>query len=347
MKIHGKQLAQQLKSGSYPLYWVAGDETLLNQEAADSIRAWCRKEGFAERDIWHVDNSIAWDDVLLSANSLSLFAERKLMELRFTSAKPGDKALKALLGYLDNPNPDCIVLATSPKLDASAARTKTFKKLEAQMLWVQVWPVDAQHLPGWIGERLQAKNLSADREALAMLAERVEGNLLAAQQEVDKLALLIDGDRVDAQSVMRAVADSARYDVFGLAEQMLKGDARAVHRMLLGLRAEGTEASVVLWAVSRELRRLLNFREIQDKGQRIDSAMEKERIWKNQQGLYRQACQRLSMDQLREALTLARDVDGAIKGQSITQPWDGLSHVALLLAGRAVHTARRPLATHQ
>lgn len=336
MKIHGKQLAQQLKAKLHPVYWVAGDETLLTQEAADSIRAVCRAGGFSEREIWHVDTSIDWDELLLSANSLSLFADRKLIELRFNTAKPGDKAMKALALYLENPNPDCVLLICGPKLDNAATRTKGFKRLEPHMLWVQVWPVDASKLADWIAGRLADKGLRADREALQMLAERVEGNLLAAQQEIDKLALLSEGEVIDAACVVRSVADSARYNVFGLTEQILKGDARAVHRMLLGLRAEGTEATVVLWAITRELRRLLTLRQAIDKGQRVDAAMDKLRIWKNQQGMFRQASERLVQKQLYRALIMARGIDLAIKGQASAKPWDGLTSLSLLLAGRAL-----------
>ncbi len=336
MKVHGYQLAQQLKGELQTVYWVSGDETLLAQEAADSIRAACRQQGFEEREIWYVDNSFAWDDLLLSANSLSLFAERKLIELRFSSAKPGDKAMKALAQYLKNPNPDCLLLITSPKLDSAATRSKGFKLLDSHMLWVQIWPVDAEKLPDWIAARLRSKGYRAEREALQILAERVGGNLLAAQQEIDKLALLTEGDVIDSASVMRAVADSARYDVFDLTDQILKGEARAVHRALRGLRAEGTDATVVLWAISREIRRLIAIRQAMDSGQSAEAAMEKQRIWKKQQGLFKRASARLSQKQLYAALVSARDVDYSIKGLIKADPWNGLESLGLLMAGRTL-----------
>lgn len=344
MKIHGNQLAQQLKGSLQPIYWVAGDETLLVQEAVDQIRASCRQRDFQEREIRHVDSSIDWDEVLLSANSLSLFAERKLIELRFSTPRPGDKAMKALGRYVENPNPDCVVLISGPKLDAAVPRSKGFKLLDPHLLLVQIWPIDSARLPDWIADRMRKAGLRADREALQMLAERVEGNLLAAQQEIDKLALLAEGDVIDSASVMRSVADSARYDVFGLTEQILKGDAQAVHRVLLGLRAEGTEATVVLWAISRELRRLIAIRQAVDSGQHIDGAIDRQHIFKKQQGLFKHACNRLKQRQLRRALMLARDVDYSIKGLAKRDPWDGLERLALLLAGRTLFARHRATA---
>ncbi len=334
MKIHGNQLPQRLKQPLPPMLWISGDETLLSQEALASVRASCKLQGFSEREIWHVDSSIGWDDLLLSANNLSLFAERKLIEIRFSSAKPGDKAIKALGKYLLNPNPACQLVVSSPKLDSSAMRSKGFKLLEAKILLVQVWPVEIDKLPGWLAGRLKDKGLRAEPEALALLAERVQGNLLAAQQEIDKLVLLADGDIVDSGSVVRAVTDSARYDVFGLTDQILKGDTRTAHRMLLGLRAEGTDATVVLWAIAREIRQLLTVRSAVDNGQRIEAAMERQRIFSKRQAIFRQACARLDSQRLQCALQLAGRVDYAIKGLAKSQPWNELAELVLLLCGR-------------
>lgn len=303
------------------------------------IRAVCREQGFAEREIYNLDKQTPWDEPLQSANSLSLFAERKLLDLRTSSAKPGDKAMKALASYLENPNPDCLVLITSPKLEPAGTRTKGFKSLDRHMLWVTIWPVEIDKLPSWIDGRLRQKGMTADREALQMLAERVEGNLLAAQQEIDKLALAVEGNTIDRASIMRTVADSARYDVFGLAEQVLRGEARAVYRTLRGLRAEGIDATVVLWAIARELRRLIHLRQAIDRGQRVEAVMDQQRIWKNQQGMFRSACQRLNAPELHSALAMAHEVDLAIKGQSIRKPWDLLADLCLLLAGRNCNVA--------
>lgn len=336
MKIAGDALPRQLRGQPRPLYWVSGDETLLAQEATDRIRQHCQGEGFAEREVWHIDSgsSANWQAILLSANSLSLFAERKLLELRFASGKPGEAAVKALADYCGNPNPDCVVLASSPKLDAASTRSKAFKALETGMLWVQVWPVEAPALPAWIGGRLAARGLKATPEALALLAERVAGNLLAAHQEVDKLALLAPPEGVvNAEIVVRSVADSARFDVFDLVEHVLRADASSAVRTLNGLRGEGTEAPVILWAMSRELRRLISIRQAIERGGSADASINAQGVWKHQQGLFRQASSRLTSAQLRHAAQTARAADSAIKGSAGAGPWDLLTALALELCG--------------
>jgi DNA polymerase-3 subunit delta len=339
VNINSEALPRQLRGQPKPLYWVSGDETLLVQESADKIRQFCHRQGFSEREIWHIDaaGNANWQAILLSANSLSLFAERKLLELRCASGKPGEGALKALSGYSSNPNPDCVLLACSPKLETTTTRSKTFKALVEDMLWVQAWPVERSALPAWIGRRLESQGLHATPEALALLAERVEGNLLAAQQEVEKLALLITpGATIDAEVVVRAVADSSRFDVFDLVDFLLKADAAGAVRVINGLKGEGTEAPVILWAISRELRRLISVRQAMDRGKSPDGAMEAQGVWKNQRALFRQAATRLSLAQLRQALQAARAVDASIKGAGSGSPWDLLRSLALALCGRPV-----------
>lgn len=340
MKINGNSLARQLHGSPAPLYWVAGDETLLAQEAADSIRRYCVEQGFSEREVWHIDATTDWQAILLSANSLSLFSGRKLLELRFPSGKPGDKALKPLAQYMENHNPDTVVLACSPKVDAAATRSRAFKQLEPTMLWVQIWPVERAQLPQWIDARLKERGYRATRDGLQLLAERVEGNLLAAQQEIDKLALLVPPEEsIDAQAVARSVADSARFDVFSLGEQLLLGDQNAVHRIIYGLRGEGVEAPVLLWAITRELRRLVSIRQAMDKGQRPELAMDQLRIWKKQQGPYKMAAGRLSTGELTAALIAARGIDESIKGRGLVSPWEQLVSLGLAICGKPLFSA--------
>ena len=335
MKIHGQQLARQLRGDPAPLYWLSGDETLLVQEAGDKIRSYCREHDYVEREIWHIDRATDWQALLLSANNLSLFSTRKILELRFATGKPGDPAVKALCSYLGNHNPDCVLLATSPKLESSATRSKGFKQLESACLIVQIWPVEKHQLPQWIATRLQQQGHSASPEALQLLAERVEGNLLAAQQEIDKLALAAaEGEIIDAPTVARCVADSARYHVFELSDAMLNGDGRGLGRIILGLQEEGAEATIVLWAISRDIRRLMHIRQAMDQGQHPAAAMDKQGIWKKQQGPFSAAVKRLSTRQLTAALNAAREIDLGIKGMAPIEPWRELLTLGLIIAGR-------------
>jgi len=320
-----------------PLYWVSGDEPLLVQEASDRIRHHLRQQDFHEREVWHVDASMDWQALLLSANSLSLFTARKRLELRFSNGKPGDKALKLLASYAASPNADCVLLISGPKVDSSAARSKAFKQVEQAGLLVQVWPIEAHKLPEWINTQLQQAGYEATREAVLLLSERVEGNLLAARQEIDTLLLSAEpGERIEASTVASAVADSSRHTVFDLSDPMLRGNAKSALRVINGLHEEGSDATALLWAISRDLRKLVQLRSAIDHGQRIDHAMDKHGIWKKQQSAFRSAAERLCLADMEQALELARRTDLAIKGLAPVDPWNELRALTSLICGQAL-----------
>ncbi|HJE28164.1 MAG TPA: DNA polymerase III subunit delta, partial [Pseudomonas nitrititolerans] len=260
MKLSPAQLGKHLQGSLAPVYVVSGDEHLLCQEACDAIRAACRRQAFSERQVLSVESGFDWGQLLEAGANLSLFAERRLLELRIPSGKPGDKGAAALLHYLARPAEDTVLLISLPKLDGSTQKTKWAKALidGKDVQFLQVWPVDAAQLPQWIRQRLSQAGLAADQEAVELIAARVEGNLLAADQEIEKLKLLAEDGRVTAVTVQAAVADSARYDVFGLIDATLQGHPEHSLRMLEGLRGEGIEAPVILWALARELRLLAN-----------------------------------------------------------------------------------------
>jgi len=258
VKLKAEQLPKQLAAALAPVYAISGDEPLLCQEAADAIRAACKQAGYGERQVFSADAHFDWGRLYEAGASLSLFAEKTLLDVRLPSGKPGDKGAAVLLEYLDNPPADKILLLSLPKLDSSTQKSKWCKALaehKAACL-VQIWPVEAAALPGWISQRLAAAGLSADNEAAALLAERVEGNLLAAAQEIEKLKLHDHSGRLTVESVQAAVADSARFDLFGLIDSALQGDAAHALRTLYGLRSEGVDSVVILWALARELRTL-------------------------------------------------------------------------------------------
>ena len=237
-----------------PAYLVSGDEPLLTGEAADAIRERARAAGFTEREVHFIERAADWDDVRASGANLSLFGARRLVEIRMHSGKPGVAGGAALVSLLKAKDPDALYLILAPRLDRDAQAAEWVRALDAVGGWVQVWPVEAQRLVGWLRGRCRTLGLEADADALELLAARTEGNLLAAQQELTKLALLAQDRRISAQTVLASVADSARYDVFQLGESVLAGEApRALH-MLAGLRAEGTEPTLVLWALAKALR---------------------------------------------------------------------------------------------
>jgi DNA polymerase III subunit delta len=254
VKITSESLAAHLSGQTLPAYLVSGDEPLLTGEAADAIRERARAAGFTEREVHFIERAADWDDVRASGANLSLFGARRLVEIRMHSGKPGVAGGAALVSLLKAKDPDALYLILAPRLDRDAQAAEWVRTLDAVGGWVQVWPVEAQRLVGWLKGRSRALGLEADADALELLAARTEGNLLAAQQELTKLALLAQDKRISAQTVLASVADSARYDVFQLGESVLAGETpRALH-MLAGLKAEGTEPTLVLWALAKSLR---------------------------------------------------------------------------------------------
>ena len=278
-----------------------------------------------------------WGQLYEAGASLSLFAEKLLIELRLPSGKPGDKGAAALLDYLARPAEDSVLLLQLPKLDGSGQKTKWAKALiEGQASqFIQIWPVDAQQLPQWINQRLGQAGLAATPEAVELIAARVEGNLLAAVQEIEKLKLLADGQKVDAATVQAAVADSARFDVFGLIDAALAGQAPHALRMLEGLRGEGLEAPVILWALAREVRQLANLAFQHEQGLPLERAFAqcKPPVWDKRRPLLSRALQRHSARRWGQLLRDAQQIDAQIKGQAAGDPWAGLASLTLHIAG--------------
>lgn len=254
MKVYPEQFAATLGKGLAPIYLIGGEETLLVEEAADAVRAAAREQGFTERDVFYAERGFDWGNLRLAAGSMSLFAEKRIIELRVPGAKLAEEGAKALIAHASAPPEDTVLLVIHQSLDRSLRNAKWYKTLDAAGVAVPCWPMDRQRFPQWLKQRLERNGLRPDREALALLAFRTEGNLLAAQQEADKLALLVGSGPIDADVVTRAVADSARFDPFKLVDAMYAGNAAFVVRSLDGLRAEGAEPLALLGLLLRELR---------------------------------------------------------------------------------------------
>jgi len=343
MKLNPAQLSKHLQGNLASVYAISGDEPLLCQEACDTIRAATRKLGFSERQVFNVESNFDWGNLLQASASLSLFADKRLLELRLPSGKPGDKGSAALLEYLARPPEDTVLLISLPKLDGSTQKTKWAKALidGQQTQFMQIWPVDAHQLPQWIRQRMAQAGLSASQEAVEMIAVRVEGNLLAAAQEIEKLKLLAVDGQVDASTVHAAVADSARFDVFGLIDATLNGEAAHALRMLEGLRGEGVEPPVVLWALARELRLLANIAQQYSQGMPLEKAFSSARppVWDKRRPLVSKALQRHSAARWALLLLDAQRIDAQIKGQAPGSPWSGLSLLTLNMCGQRLGLA--------
>ncbi|TDG12575.1 DNA polymerase III subunit delta [Seongchinamella unica] len=335
MRVYPEKLAGQLQQQLLPVYLISGDEPLLVQECCDQVRQAARNAGCSDREI--IDSGapgFKWDEIIASASAMSLFADRKLVELRVPSGKPGTEGSKALVEYLQvSEGSDDVLLIIAGKIDKQSTNSKWYKALDAAGATVQVWPVDARDLPRWLQQRVSAAGMAIDNEALQLLCERVEGNLLAAVQEVEKLQLLAEDGQITAATVTASVSNNARYNLFDMTDSALKGNAAGSLKMLHGLRGEGTEPAVALWALLREIRTLHQARQAVDSGQNPQQALSALRVWKNRMSLMQGALGRHSRASLNRLLEQATAVDGSIKGFAGGKPWDNLETLILELAG--------------
>lgn len=329
-----------------PLYWLAGDEPLLMQESADIIRARYRDLGFTEREIFNVDKSFNWSNFSQACGNLSLFAEQKIIELRLSSAKLDEPGKKAIQHYLNDLNPDYLLLISGPKLEAATLKTKWFSKIESAGALVQIWPINRENLGSWLQQRLRRDGIQADTEAVSLLVDKVEGNLLAAMQEIEKLKLLAANEegsaiKLDAKTVMQVVADSSRYNAYQLVDAALLGDLLRCQKMLNGLRNEGVYPLVILGALTRELRSLLPMLEKKAQGQAVSGIIQSARVWFNRKQAVASALNRIDSNKVWQLLDHARLIDQAIKGMSSANPWDELSLMLLSLSTGPVAGSRR------
>jgi DNA polymerase-3 subunit delta len=333
MKIRPEQLQSHLSKQLLPVYVISGDEPLLAQESTDAVRLAARNQGFSGREVFHGEGKFDWGQLHNEANALSLFAEKKIIEVRISNGKPGDKGSKAICELCANPSPDNLLLVILPKLERSAQNSKWMKALESAGAHIQVWPVTGDQLPRWIKQRLLESNITANQQAVEILAERVEGNLLAAVQEIEKLKLLATNGKVDAIMMSSVVADSARYNLFEFVGKVLAGDAQSAARSLRGLHSEGTDAIPLLWAITRELRILIKASEQISRGESRDWALKNAGVWEKRLPLFRSAIQRCSAAHLRMLLYQAGAIDRGIKGMRKADIWDELTTLVLSLAG--------------
>ena len=327
MRINTDQLAKALEKPLPNAWLVAGDEPLLTGEAADAIRARARAQGFAGRELFVTDRAFDWNDLLASSQSLSLFSERRILEVRMPTPRPGKEGGAVLAELAKDPPPDTLLLVVTTRPEGATYSTAWFKAFEKHGAVVLAWPVEIAKLPRWITERAARHGLVFDQEGATLLAERVEGNLLAAHQEIEKLALLHPRGKLGYDEVRNAVANSARYDVFQLGEAALAGDAARSLRILEGLRAEGTEAPLVLWALCRELRGIAQLRFDPNAPQGYGAQAER------RAAQLRRAVERLAGKPLEPLFIAAANADRQVKGQTRGDPWISLTAIVAALAG--------------
>ena len=327
MRLSSDQLPAAVARTLAGIYLVSGDEPLLVGEAADVIRAAAKAAGYADRSVFFIDKSFAWDELRHASQSLSLFAERRLFELRMPSGKP-DKGAQQLAELAAQPPPDVVCLVVTDKLDKKASDAPWVKAVEKHGVWVPIWPVETAALPAWLRARAKLLKVEIEPAAAQLIVDRVEGNLLAAKQELEKLSLLTNGEPISAELVLGSVGDSARYDVFQLAEAAAAGDAARALRVLLGLKSEGVEPTLILWALVRELRGLWQARE----RDRLRSSV-RGSAWNLAATPSPRALSRLKKIPLARLLTQASQTDRVIKGLAKGDAWSALTGLTGGLAG--------------
>ncbi|MFN6995389.1 MAG: DNA polymerase III subunit delta [Aquincola tertiaricarbonis] len=346
MQVRTEQLAGHLAKGLKPLYVVHGDEPLLAQEAADTVRAAARAAGYTERKVFTVSGQhFDWSGLLGSSQAMSLFSDRQLIEIRIPGGKPGKEGSEALQRYCQTLSEDVLTLIHLPRLDGQQLKSSWFGALDGAGVTVRVEPVERRDLPTWIARRLaaQGQQVAAGEEGqrtLAFFADRVEGNLLAAHQELQKLALLYPQRALAYAEVEAAVLNVARYDVFKLGEAVLAGQVARALRMLDGLRAEGEAAVLVHWTLAEDIRAIKRVHDAMADGKPLPMALREQRVWGVKERLFERVLPALSPTDVALLVEGASVCDGIVKGLKHpdwpTDAWDALRRLALMLMQRVL-----------
>ena len=337
MDLRLRDLPSHLERPLAPVYVVHGDEPLQAIEACDAIRAAARRQGYDEREVLVAEAGFKWDAFIAANANLGLFGNRKLVDLRIPSGKPGVDGARALEACAAHASADQLLLITLPKIDRATQATAWFSSLEGAGVAVAVYPLEREALPAWIAARLARQRQRATPETLAFLADRCEGNLIAARQEIEKLGLLLPEGGLDHEAVERVVTDVARYDVFQLSEAWLAPDAGRALRIIAALEAEGEGIPLLLWQLGEDIHALAAVQEAIAAGTPVANAMRNARVWGKRQAAMERAARRVRPATLGPLLSALARLDALAKGIGRGNPWDELRSVAMMLMGvRAV-----------
>ena len=322
MKIYQNQLETQLAQGLSSCYLIVGDEPLGVKEACDSIRNKAKSEGFSEREVLHVDNKFKWESLFASMGTMSLFAEKKIMELHIPTGKPGAVGSKAITQFVESIPTDICLLIQCEQWTVANEKTKWAKTIINQGTYLRVYLPKGQEFSQWLKNRCRMIGLNVENDTVTLLSQRLEGNLLAASQELEKLKMRFSNQVITARDVAGLVADNARFDVFRLTDAMLENNLHRVLRMTRALKQNNTAIVVIHWALERQVRTLLFFASIKSKGQRVGPAdYRSQGIWQSQQALIQSALNRLNAERLKQLLVGMASLDRIIKGQAHGDAW--------------------------
>jgi len=333
LKLYPDKLTAHLAQKTAPIYLLHGDEPLQIMELSDQLRSHAREQGFGERQVFYASEDTDWAGFREAVDSLSLFAERRLIEVRLPTGKPGRTGGEQLKSYSQNPAPDVLLLITSTKLDRGGKSSAWFKAIDKAGVTLEAFPVAIRDLPRWLDARCKRHGLTASKEALALIAERVEGNMLAAAQEIERLSLLYPDSKISPENVLAAVSDSARYSINDLASAALSGDAARAVRIVRGLRDEATAPVLVLWALTAEIRSAARAAEAIAERVPEDKALKAAGVWSSRVAPLKVALKRHNVASWLHMLQQTAEIDRMVKGQEPGDVWDAFTALSACLAG--------------
>lgn len=333
MNYNADTIRSKLAAGLVGVYLVHGDEPLQLMETCDVIRLTAREQGYAEREVYDIDKGFDWAVLFASTHTMSLFSQKRVIELRIGTGKLGDLGSKSLVELINDPPVDTVFLMVAGKLDKPTQRTKWYTAIDKAGVIVQVWPIEAGYLSAWIKARMEARALKPSREAIQMMAECGEGNLLAIAQEIEKLSLLKPAATIVGDDVRELVSDNARFDIYGLVDACLMANSRRVVRMLDGLKAEGVETTILLWALTREIRSMVVMARQLERGGAVEQVMSTARVWPKRKSMVGDSLRRHRAVVWEHLLSEASQIDRTIKGMASGKVWDQLLQLCLKIAG--------------
>jgi len=334
MKLAFEQLDRYLEKPLKSIYLVSGDEPLLCQEAIEKIFEAANTQGFTEKNTFIVNTHFNWEEFHLNQNNLSLFNEKKILDVRFNKA-PNQAAQSELVQYIENANPDNILVISVPKIDARSQKTKWFQALEKASVFIQLWPIPLQELPHWLIQRAKKEGLSLTPDGAKLIAEQTEGNLLASSQVITKL-LLCGQTTPSIDNIKESLSTDSRYDVFTLVDAVLQNDAARFSRILLDLKTTSVEPTLIIWALTREIRQLIQLKTRMQEGASIDQAMKELFIWSTRKILLQRFLSQSKKAHLYRSLELASNTDRMIKGVETGDPWQSLLLICLCMNGNTL-----------
>lgn len=344
MNVRPDQLQSIVTRTLYPVYMVSGDEPLQQMESLDLIRFYLRENDFSEREVLDVDAQFDWQRLLDEAATMSLFATRRIVELRLPSAKPGKQGAEVLKDYLSRPPEDTVLIINAGKLDGSAKKSAWYKSVEQAGLVVQCWPVPIEQLAPWLKQRFKMRDMDADAEVLAYISQHVEGNLLAADQEIEKLCLLLGPGKISYADVAEAVTSQSRYSVFELIDVLLGGKPNRAIKIIAGLKAEGVVPVMLNAMLARDIRLLA---QVSADPRSADFILKRSGVWQSRLPLFKSCLARHPQRAFQLMLKRCAYIDAASKGMIDCNVWDEIEILCIRLAGSSRQDSRKPMSRRQ